>query len=371
MKGQTLGAAIKLIVFAVVTILATAVLAVTISNQTFGATNTYKADFTDATSLLPGDSVRAAGVRVGTVKSVKVVDNHLAQVTFTLDKDVKVLSSTHFAIRYLNLVGQRYVAYVNEPGGTELPNKNAPVIDVNHTAPALDLTELFNGFRPLFAALSPDDVNAFALEIVKTLQGEGGTVADLAAKSATLTNTIADRDAAIGGVVNNLLKVLDTVAKRDAGLNQTVQQLQLLVSGLASDRNTIAASLQNIDNLASNSALLLEQIRPYLPSDITNLSKIAKTLNTTRNCSGYIYPVNNEPTYPNIPRVAKNCSSGPLTLEEYLKRVPTKLIQIIRTATYGSFFNFWLCDLELGGKTGQTLGASIPIQSSPACGGSS
>jgi len=370
-KGQTLGAAIKLIVFAVITILATAVLAVTISNQTFGATKTYKANFTDATSLLPGDSVRASGVRVGTVKSVKVVDNHLAQVTFTVDSDIDVMTTTHFSIRYLNLVGQRYVAFINEPGGTKLPKKNPPVIDVSHTAPALDLTQLFNGFRPLFAALSPNDVNAFALEIVKTLQGEGGTVADLAAKSATLTNTIADRDAAIGGVVNNLLKVLDTVAKRDAGLNQTVQQLQLLVSGLASDRNTIAASLQNIDNLANNSALLLQQIRPYLPSDITNLGKIANTLNTTRNCSGYIYPVTNEPTYPNIPRFAKNCSTGPNTLDEYLKRVPTKLIQIIRTATYGSFFNFWLCDLEMGGKSGQLLGAQIPIQNSPACGGSS
>lgn len=369
MKGQTLGAAIKLTAFAIVTILATFVLAVTISNQTFGSTRTYKADFVDATDLLPGDSVRASGVRVGTVKSVKVVDNHLAQVTFTVDSDVPVMTTTHFAIRYLNLVGQRYVAYVNEPGGMQLPKHKPPVIGIDHTSPALDLTELFNGFRPLFAALSPNDVNSFALEIIKTLQGEGGTVADLAAKSATLTNTIADRDAAIGGVVNNLLTVLDTVAKRDAGLNQTVEQLQRLVSGLASDRNTIAASLQNIDNLANNSALLLQQIRPYLPSDITNLGKIANTLNTTRNCPGYVYPVNNEPTFPNIPRFAKNCSTGPITLEEYLKRVPTKLIQIIRTATYGSFFNFWLCDLELGGSAGSTLPASIPVKSSPACGG--
>ena len=368
MKGHTLGAAVKLAIFALITVLATIVLAVTISNQTFGSTHTYKADFSDATSLLPGDSVRAAGVRVGTVKAIKVVDSHLAQVTFTVDSDIVVRTSTHFAIRYLNLVGQRYVSVIEGPGGEPLP-KHAPVIGVDHTAPALDLTELFNGFRPLFAALSPNDVNSFALEIIKTLQGEGGTVADLAAKSATLTNTIADRDAAIGGVVNNLLTVLDTVAKRDAGLNQTVQQLQRLVSGLASDRGTIAASLQNIDNLANNSALLLEQIRPYLPSDITNLAKIANTLNTTRNCPGYVYPVNNEPTYPNVPRFAKNCSSGPNTLEEYLQRVPTKLIQIIRTATYGSFFNFWLCDLELGGKAGQVLPSSIPIQGSPACGG--
>ena len=69
----------------------------------------------------------------------------------------------------------------------------------------------------------------------------------------------------------------------------------------------------------------------------------------------------------NVPRFAKNCATGPNTLESYLQRVPTKLIQIIRTATYGSFFNFWLCDLELGGTSGKTLGASIPIESSPAC----
>ena len=367
MKGHTLSAAIKLIAFAVVTVLATFVLAVTISNQQFGKAETFKADFVDATDLLPGDSVRASGVRVGTVKSIKVVDNHLAQVTFNVDKDVPVTQSTHFAIRYLNLVGQRYVALV-ETSGDDTTQDTHQLIGTDRTSPALDLTQLFNGFRPLFAALSPNDVNSFALEIIKTLQGEGGTMADLAAKSATLTNTVADRDAAIGGVINNLMTVLDTVAKRDEGLNQTVEQLQRLVTGLASDRNTIAASLSNIDNLASNSALLLQQIRPYIPSELTNLSKLANNLNTTRNCTGYLYPVNNEPTYPKIPRFSKNCSTGPITLEEYLKRVPTKLIQIIRTATYGSFFNFWHCDADLGGKAA-ALGAGIDVTQTPACGG--
>lgn len=370
MRGHTLGAAIKLVVFAVVTVIATAVLAVTISNQTFGPTRSYKAQFTDVTDLLPGDSVRAAGVRVGTVKGIKVVDNHLAQVSFTVDKDVAntITTTTHFDVRYLNLVGQRYIAIVDAPGGTKQNPKD--VILTSRTAPALDLTQLFNGFRPLFAALSPTDVNNFAIEIIKTLQGEGGTLADLAAKSASLTNTIADRDAVVGAVVNNLLAVLNTVAQRDAGLNQTIEQLQRLVSGLASDRTTIASSLQNIDDLASNSALLLQQIRPYLPGDISNLSKVANTLNTTRNCPGYVYPVNSEPNQFTVPRFAKNCSSGPLTLEEYLKRVPTKLQQIIRTATYGSFFNFYLCDMELGGAA-SGLKAGINIQNSPACGGGS
>lgn len=364
MKGQTLSAFIKLMIFAVITVLATFVLGVTISNRTFGSTDSFRAQFTDVTGLLAGDSVRAAGVRVGTVKSIKVVKDHLAEVSFDVDKDVNMLASTHLQVRYLNLVGQRYIAVVEQPGSGAKQDKKQ-VIDVSRTSPALDLTALFNGFRPLFQALSPTAVNAFSLEIIKTLQGEGGTVADLVAKSASLTNTVADRDAVVGGVVDNLLKVLNTVAQRDQGLNQMIVQLQRLVTGLAADRGTIAASLGNIDNLASNSALLLQQIRPYLPADLAHLSAITKTLNTTKNCSNYVYPVKPpEVDATKVPRFANNNCKGPNTLEEYLKRAPTKLIQIIRTATYGSFFNFYLCDLEMtGALASPTIAVNVP-----ACG---
>jgi phospholipid/cholesterol/gamma-HCH transport system substrate-binding protein len=171
-------------------------------------------------------------------------------------------------------------------------------------------------------------------------------------------------------VVNNLLKVLDTVAKRDQGLNQLIEQLQRLVSGLAADRNTIASSLSNIDDLARNSALLLQQIRPYLPSDLTSLAGVANSLNTTKNCSNYVYPVGKDiGNPPQVPRFANNKCKGPNTLAEYLQRAPTKLIQIIRTATYGQFFNFYLCDLELTGALPKTLPGGSPSISVdvPAC----
>ncbi|MBV9292750.1 MAG: MCE family protein [Frankiales bacterium] len=376
MKGQTLGAFIKLMIFAVVTVLATFVLAVTISNRTFGATKSYTAQFVDVTGLLSGDSVRAAGVRVGTVGSIHVVDvggRRVAQVSFSVDHNVPVMTSTRFAVRYLNLVGQRYIALVEHPGGVKEPEH--AVIPTTRTAPALDLTQLFNGFRPLFQALAPKDVNAFSLEIIRTLQGESGTVTDLVAKSATLTNTVANRDAVIGQVVNNLLKVLDTVERRDGGLNSLIVNLQRLVSGLAADRNTIAQSLSPIDALAGNSALLIKQIRPYVPADLKHLAALANNLNRTKNCSNYLYPATRgkEANPSAIPRFANNNCKGPNTLDEYLKRAPTKLIQIIRTAAYGSFFNFYLCDLEMTGELGgllqsQHINPNIPVNV-PACAG--
>jgi phospholipid/cholesterol/gamma-HCH transport system substrate-binding protein len=341
-KGQTLAAAIKLIAFAVVTILATGVLAVVISNRQFGATRTYTARFTDVTDLLGGNDVKLAGVRVGTVKSIKVINNSDAEVTFSVDKSIPMTTATDVDVRYLNLVGQRYLSLVEKPDTQASPQPANQVIPISRTAPALDLTALFNGFRPLFQALTPKDVNAFALDLIKTLQGEGGTIDTLLTQTASLTNTVADHDAVIGQVINNLLSVLSTVQQRDAGLSDTVVQLQRLVGGLAQDRGTIAASLSHIDSLATNGTTLISQIRPYLPKDLANLAVLAHNLNTTKD------------------------SDGKNTLASYLSRAPAKINRITRTATYGGYFNFWLCQLQIAGLPGAVTPSSTASPSCPA-----
>ncbi|HTR70077.1 MAG TPA: MlaD family protein [Mycobacteriales bacterium] len=345
MRGKTLSAFIKLTIFAVVTALATVLLGVVISNKTFGPTRTYRAIFTDATDLLSGNDVRLAGVRVGTVKSVEVMPvrqvggavHDEAMVTFSVNSDVPVTRSTRVQVRYLNLVGQRYLALVPTSGSGLVQPTDSIIGCINQgtttcvaspisrTTPALDLTALFNGFRPLFQAIKPADVNSFALEIVRTLQGEGGTIDSLLKHTASLTTTVANRDAVIGQVVNNLLKVLGTVQARDAGLNETIVELQRLVTGLAGDRTTIAASLKNIDSLATSGTSLIKGARPYLPSDLASLEKIAHTLNTTKD------------------------ADGQNTLAGFLEREPAKLNRLIRTASYGGYFNFWLCELDVAG----------------------
>src|SRR5438309_6657202 len=136
---------IKIIVFIVVTTLLTLVLAATISNVAVANTRTYHALFSDATGLNKGDDVRIAGVREGQVKSVKVASNHFAEVTFTVKKDIPLTSSTQLAVRYLNLVGQRYLA-LSAGVGAGTPLRPGGVVPLNNTTPPLDLTVLFNGF---------------------------------------------------------------------------------------------------------------------------------------------------------------------------------------------------------------------------------
>ena len=101
-----------------VTLLLTAVLAQTIGNVGFGTETNYKAVFTDATGLIGGDDVRIAGVKVGQVTSVKVVDKrHRAGLVQGARRTSRCFThDVQARIRYRNLVGQRYVALTEGPG---------------------------------------------------------------------------------------------------------------------------------------------------------------------------------------------------------------------------------------------------------------
>ena len=346
MRPRTIANLAKLIVFTIITVIVTGVLAFTIANGSFGGGVTYHAQIADVTSLLPGDDVRIAGVRVGQVQGIRIADDHrTALVTFSVQRSIVVRVSAHAAVRYRNLVGQRYIE-ISEGPGSDAPLPPGGTIPLAQTTGPLDLTVLFNGFRPLFQALNPADVNRLSFEIIQTLQGEGGTVDTLLATTASLTNTIADRDAVIGRVVDNLETVLATVDARDSGLSDLIVQMQRLVTGLAGDRQTIAASLGNINALAVNTAGLISGIRPFLPGDLAGLSALTNELATVRNPDGS-----------NI-------------LAEFLQRAPSKINAIIRTATYGSWFNFYLCDFDYvttDSSGHQTQSALRGHVNAPAC----
>ncbi|QXJ23659.1 MCE family protein [Actinomadura graeca] len=318
---RTTSAAIKLGIFVVLTSLVTGVLAMTISNVHFGATRSYKAIFTDVAGLLDKDDVRVAGVRVGQVEKIRLYHGTQAEVTFSVRKggvfQAGLPASTQVQIRYRNLMGQRYLALTDGPGGANDYLRPGGTIPVGQTRPALDLTVLFNGFRPLFRALEPDDVNKLAFQIVQTLQGEGGTVNSLLAHVASLTSTLADRDKVIGRVIDNLNAVLGTIDERHDEVNRLITDLRGFVGGVSRDRQAIFDSVAAINDLTGTTQGLLKDVRPGLKDDIAGLRRLTGTL---------------------------DANSG--ILDSGLKRTPDRLQKLVGISSYGSWFNMYICGLD-------------------------
>ncbi|WP_254070065.1 MlaD family protein [Pimelobacter simplex] len=118
-NATTISAAIKLAVFTVVSVLVTGLLAVIMGNVGFGDRNQYQAIFANATMLEKGDDVRVAGVNVGEVKKVEHYRRTMAKVTFKVDAGVKLTSASLAKIRFLNLVGDRYMALEQGTGADD------------------------------------------------------------------------------------------------------------------------------------------------------------------------------------------------------------------------------------------------------------
>ena len=320
-------AVLGILAFALVAGLMTSVVAQTLARGMPTHTMQVDAVFTDATGLKAGDDVRVAGVRVGRVSRV-ALDGDLARVSLEVDADQGLTDHSLARIDYLNIMGQRYVALAQgRSGGAAL--ESGATIPVGQTRPALDLTALFNAFRPLFDAVEPGDVNELASNIVHVLQGEGPTVRDLLDQTGQLLGTVADRDAVIGRVIDNVTAVMQTADAHRTELEHLVTDLGDLTHGLAQDRHRIAAGIDHVQDLTSLTAGVVHD-----SADLTDVVARLQSL------SGY------------LAKRANGIAAG-------FSGIPTQLAIYARTLGYGSFLNVYVCDLRFGAPG--TPDAELPL----------
>jgi phospholipid/cholesterol/gamma-HCH transport system substrate-binding protein len=305
----------------------------------FDTQNRYQAEFTNVSGLESGNFVRVAGVEVGKVKSVTLRDDGLVDVGFAVDKNIRLTQGVRAAVRYENLVGGRFLALVEGPGSVEVLQPGM-VIPTSRTSPALDINALIGGFRPLFRALDPEQVNALTGQLLAVFQGQGGTISSVLAQTSILTSTLADRDTLIGEVISNLDTVLATFAARDDQFSAGLDKFAQLVQGLAERKSDIANGLAYINAGSRSIADLLAQARPPLAEAVHQADRTAGQILADRD---YV--------------------------DNLLKTLPDAYQMMNRQGIYGDFFNFYIWDvvLKLNGKGGQPVFTKVVGQDSGRC----
>jgi phospholipid/cholesterol/gamma-HCH transport system substrate-binding protein len=312
------GTAIKLGAFSFVLLLFTAVIIVVFGQMRFDRTNGYSAIFSNASGLRNGQFVRASGVEVGKVSKVELTDRgQRARVEFQVDRSLPLFEGTTASIKYLNLIGDRYLDLERGDSDKRLPVGGT--IPLERTKPALDLDALVGSFRPLFRALNADKVNNISQSIITVFQGQGGTINDILDQTAQLTSTLADRDQAIGEVIKNLNTVLGTAVRHQQDLDDTIKNFEVLITGLKNRADPIADSTAEISNAAGTIAGILSDNRALLHDTLGHLETIQEPLIDQKD-----------------------------QLNDVLVRFPASLKIIGRAGgVYGDFFNFYACDISL------------------------
>lgn len=332
MRIKPHAATVKLTIFTLAMALVLAGLVIVFSQMRFARENGYHAVFTSSSGILPGMKVRIAGVPVGSVSGVHVGPDHLAHLDFNVDSKYRLYTSTKATIRYENLVGDRYLELLEGPGTAQVLPKGG-TIDKDRTSPALDLDMLLGGFKPLLRGLDPAQVNDLTNALLQVFQGQGGTLVALLNSSGSFSKTLADRDALIGSVIENLKTVLATIDDRNQQFGTTLDELQRLVSGLAADKDPIGAALPRLAGATGDLTQLLQQARPDLKSTIEQTG-----------------------------RLAGNLDDGSDTVQYVLENLPDAYKKLIRIGSYGSFLNMYICgtNMVFDGPNGQPMIFNTP-----------
>ncbi|EME22915.1 MCE family protein [Rhodococcus triatomae] len=312
MTGRAAGVAL----FTAVMLAVTAGLVVVFGEFRFQPTTGYRAQFTDVSGLRSGDPVRIYGVESGRVGDVSITPEGTALVEFTVDTAALITDDASAAVRYQNLVGDRYLDV--SPGSGVRPLGAGDTLPVDRTSPALDLDELLGGFTPLFGVLAPEEVNALSGELIALLQGQDGTVESVLAHTASITTTLADRDVVIGRVIDNLDTTVTALADRRDTLAVALDRAADLSRGLAEERQTWGSALDHIDTAAADVAALMDEARAPLQGTAVELGRTAAQLD-----------------------------SGRGTLDSVLSRLPDTYAALSRLGVYGNFFNYYLCAMKV------------------------
>lgn len=299
----------------------------------------YHAVFSNISGMKSGNFVRIAGVEVGKVTGLTLHRDGTVTVDFAIDKGLTLTEGTRAAVRYENLIGDRYLSLEDGPGSVRrlTPDQTIPLA---RTSPALDLDTLVGGFRPLFRALQPDQLNELTGELLRVFQGQGGTVASVLAQTSTLTSTLADRGELIDELIKNLDIVLHTFATRNGEFSETLDKLSQLVQGLADRKTDITNGVAYINAAAASVADLLTVARAPLKETVAQTDRTAGQVMADRD---YV--------------------------DELVKTLPDTYQVLARQGLYGDFFNFYLCEavLKLNGKGGQPVYVRLAEQVSGRC----
>jgi phospholipid/cholesterol/gamma-HCH transport system substrate-binding protein len=262
--------ATKLVIFALFTGTVTIILASNIGNfALFKNRYPVSAVFDDVTGLLSNDPVTLAGVTIGKVTG-QHVEKGRAVVDFSIDKSVKLPTSTTVEIRYRNLLGLRVVNLTPGDGAPPFlrPKERIPR---EQTQGPLDLDTVFNSLRPLLTGINANDINTISKALVVSFAKHKDDIDAVLADTATFLGALAGKNVQLGSLVDNLGAVATSVADEREQLQRLLGAFAGVAETLAGDSSQLDRTLVNLNTATGELGRLIKDNRGSLERDLDDL----------------------------------------------------------------------------------------------------
>jgi phospholipid/cholesterol/gamma-HCH transport system substrate-binding protein len=259
-----------------------------------GGGHKYKLDFQNAAQLVPDNQVLIGGQPVGSVESIELTDDNLAEIEISSEQELHEGSTAVIRATSLSGVANHYVSI--SPG----PNSNPPLeegatLGLGSTTTEVDLDQFLNTFpTPVRRALGQfvrgnaeqfsergKDANEtfkyFGPALNRTTAFVGELNSDqhllerFVVSSSKLTTAVAARGNELSSAVSNASNAFGAIAGQNEALDQTLRELPPFMRQANTTFVNLRAALDDVDPLVEtakpatkNLASFLSELRPVL-----------------------------------------------------------------------------------------------------------
>jgi phospholipid/cholesterol/gamma-HCH transport system substrate-binding protein len=238
-----------------------------------GGGTTYHADFTEAAGLKPGDEVRIAGVKVGTVRDVQLADDHVV-ASFRI-KDAWIGDRSRVDIKIKTVLGAKYLSIDPSGDAQQRPGSEIPV---GRTTTPFDVFPAFEQLTEVAGRIDTGQLARALDTLSNTFADSPEDVRGSLAGLSKLSRTVASRDAQLATLLGRARQVTKTLSDRDDQLIRLVNDGNLLLQEIQRRRAVIHALLGSTSSLAVQLSGLVRDNQKQLTPALRQLSGVVTLL---------------------------------------------------------------------------------------------
>jgi phospholipid/cholesterol/gamma-HCH transport system substrate-binding protein len=290
---------------AVIAALAVAVIVLAVILFGGNGAHKYTLVFQNAAQLVPDNEVLIGGSPVGTVESIELSDDNLAEVNVEVEQELHEGTTAVIRATSLSGVANHYVSISPGPNSNPALDDGAEVGLASTTTP-IDIDQFFNTFPPsvrrglsnfikgnaaIYAGQGENGNDAYkyfgpALNrtdaFVRELNADERLFERFIVSSSKLTSTIAQRGEQLSGAISNANTAFSAIASQNVALGQTLRRLPPVMRQANTTFVNLRAALDDLDPLVETAKPATKNLAPFLAELRPVLSKFIPFLRDLR-----------------------------------------------------------------------------------------
>jgi phospholipid/cholesterol/gamma-HCH transport system substrate-binding protein len=221
------------------------------------------AEVTQAPNLFDGGRVMVRGVKIGTITEVEPRPGGVL-LTMELDAAVPVPADARLSIVPITIIADRYVQFFPAyTVGATL--QNGDHIPEARTVIPAELEDVLAQLKGLLAALEPKpgERNGPLARLINSLDqavdGRSEALAGTLTGSASVLENLADSEADITALIENLDVLFAALAGRASEIGIVNERFELVAEALLADQANLEGTIENLALLSGEAALLVDE----------------------------------------------------------------------------------------------------------------